>query len=118
MSGTITFAKDELGKKADVYPLKFVINEAPKKDKNKNGNNSKKSDTNGFKESMAEAKCAWVAKMDPNSEEAIALYESLLEEGAVNQAAVRLARISGKFLKIFHKKLRENSRNFCEVQEL
>merc|ERR1711994_1105038 len=38
--------------------------------------------------------CAWVAKMDPNSEEAIALYDSLLEEGAVNQAAVRLARIS------------------------
>lgn len=43
---------------------------------------------------MAEAKCAWVAKMDPNTEEAIALYDSLLEEGAVNQAAVRLARIS------------------------
>merc|ERR1719273_1593562 len=69
LSGTITFAKDDLGKKADIYPLKFVLNEAPKKDKNKNGGNSKKSDTNGFKESMAEAKCAWVAKMDPNSEE-------------------------------------------------
>ena len=101
LSGTITFAKDDLGKKADIYPLKFVLNEAPKKDKNKNGgnnNNNKKNDSNnGFKESMAEAKCAWVAKMDPNTEEAIALYDSLLEEGAVNQAAVRLARISGEF---------------------
>ena len=44
---------------------------------------------------MAEQKSSWVAKMDPYSEEAVQLYESLKEEGVVNQASLRLAKISG-----------------------
>ena len=34
--------------------------------------------------------------MDPYSDEAVQLYESLKDEGVVNQSALRLARIAGK----------------------
>ena len=73
----------------------YTMGKKIKKDKNKS-NNAKKSDNPGFKESIAEQKCAWVAKMDPYSDEAVQLYESLKEEGVVNQSALRLARIAGK----------------------
>ena len=96
LSGTVTFSKDEFGKKADVYPLRYILNEAPKKDKNKS-NNNKKNENPGFKESLAEQKSSWVAKMDPYSDESVQLYESLKEEGVVNQASLRLAKISGTY---------------------
>ena len=99
LQGSMTFAKDEDGKKADVYTVKYIINEAAKKDKNK-GNTGKKADT-CFAEAMAEQKINWIGKMDPNTDEANKLFESLKKEDAANQGQLRLARISGKFSKLW-----------------
>jgi len=91
LQGTITFAKDEAGKKSDVYPIRYVLNETAKKDKNKNS--GKKADAN-FNESMAEQKINWIGKLEPNSEEALTMFEALKKDEIANQAQLRLARIS------------------------
>ena len=74
---------------------------------------------------MAEQKINWIGKMDPNSDEAIKMFEALKKDEVANQAQLRLARITGgeRFflpfysyphvisrisslkLKVFHKKL-------------
>jgi len=91
LQGTITYAKDEVGKKSDVYPIRYVLNETAKKDKNKNS--GKKPDAN-FNESMAEQKINWIGKLEPNSEEALTMFEALKKDEIANQAQLRLARIS------------------------
>ena len=70
------------------------MNEAAKKDKNKNSGSGKKNDTN-FNEAMTEQKINWVGKLDPNSDEAVKLFETLKKDEAANQAQLRLARIQG-----------------------
>ena len=96
--GTMTLANEELGKKADHYVIKCVLNEIAKKDKNKNGNNGKKCETPppNFAESMAEQKINWISKIDPGSDEALKLFEALKIDESASQAQLRLARISGK----------------------
>ena len=69
------------------------MNETAKKDKNKNS--GKKADAN-FNESMAEQKINWIGKLEPNSEEALTMFEALKKDEIANQAQLRLARISGK----------------------
>ena len=68
------------------------MNETAKKDKNKNS--GKKADAN-FNESMAEQKINWIGKLEPNSEEALTMFEALKKDEIANQAQLRLARISG-----------------------
>jgi len=91
LQGSITYAKDEAGKKSDVYTIRYVLNEAAKKDKNKNSSSGKKNDN--FNEAMTEQKINWVGKLDPNSEEAIKLFDTLKTDETANQAQLRLAKI-------------------------
>lgn len=93
LQGSITFAKDEAGKKSDVYTIRYVLNETAKKDKNKNSGSSKKKEEN-FNEAMAEQKINWIGKLEPNSDEALKLFEALKKDEIANQAQLRLARIS------------------------
>ena len=72
-----------------------MVNEAAKKDKNKNSSSGKKNDAN-FNESMTEQKINWVGKLDPNSDEALKLFETLKKDETANQAQLRLARIQGE----------------------
>ena len=95
LQGSMTFAKDDDGKRADAYTVKYIINESAKKDKTKN-QGSKKSD-NGFAEAMAEQKITWIGKMDPNSDESIKLFDLMKKDESANQAQLRLSRISGLF---------------------
>ena len=90
LQGSVSFAKDEFGKKADTYALKYVLNESAKKDKNKS---SSKKDVPSFAETMAEQKINWIGKM--SSEEGLKMFEELKKDEAANQAQLRLARISG-----------------------
>merc|ERR1711934_576418 len=83
--------RTKLAKKSDVYPIRYVLNETAKKDKNKNS--GKKADAN-FNESMAEQKINWIGKLEPNSEEALTMFEALKKDEIANQAQLRLARIS------------------------
>lgn len=59
--GTISFAKDELGKKADTYPFKYVIPEAPKK--SSKTSEKEKSLEEEYKEAIRDLKVSWVAKL-------------------------------------------------------
>ena len=76
--------QDEFGKKADVYTVKYVLNEASKREKNSN----RKSSSNGktpevtYKESLQEHKMTWLAKLDPLSEESRDLLEELLSDSS------------------------------------
>ena len=74
------------------------MNETAKKDKNKNS--GKKADAN-FNESMAEQKINWIGKLEPNSEEALTMFEALKKDEIANQAQLRLARISGRYIFFF-----------------
>ena len=77
LEGTVSLSKDELGKKADTFPVKFMLCEPSKRDKNSN----KKKDTTltaSYQESLFEHKANWLAKMDPVTEESKDLYQELL----------------------------------------
>ena len=98
---SITFLKtttiSEQGLEVQKYKFtchlfRYVLNETAKKDKNKNS--GKKADAN-FNESMAEQKINWIGKLEPNSEEALTMFEALKKDEIANQAQLRLARISG-----------------------
>ncbi|XP_067127626.1 tripeptidyl-peptidase 2 [Centruroides vittatus] len=62
--GTVSFPKDELGKKADSYPFKYIIPEAPKK-ASKSTPEKEKSIEEEYKEAIRDLKVSWVAKL-PN----------------------------------------------------
>ncbi|XP_050519115.1 tripeptidyl-peptidase 2 [Diabrotica virgifera virgifera] len=77
LTGTITYAKDELGKKADVYPFKYILTENnSKKSSSSNGNGSDKTKLEEFKEVMRDTKTQWLSKLDAASAEPI--YTDLL----------------------------------------
>ena len=45
---------------------------------------------------MAEQKINWIGKLEPNTEEALTMFEALKKDEIANQAQLRLARISGR----------------------
>merc|ERR1719249_352402 len=66
LQGTATFAKDEAGKKADVYQFKYILPDASKKkDKTKN----KVEDVAAYEEALRECKISWLAKLSYKSKE-------------------------------------------------
>ena len=81
LQGTMTLAKDEFGKKADVYPVKYILNEPAKREKSTAKKNaSKNSETPTLEDTIFEAKTTWLGKMDPDSDESASLYQKLLDE--------------------------------------
>merc|ERR1719362_1539691 len=78
LQGTMTLAKDEFGKKADVYPVKYILNEPAKREKSTAKKNaSKNSETPTLEDTIFEAKTTWLGKMDPDSDESANLYQKL-----------------------------------------
>ena len=65
LQGTITFCKDEIGKKVDVHPFKFMLSESAKKPANLNAKNDKEKLTKWeeYNEALRELKCNWLAKL-------------------------------------------------------
>ncbi|XP_023932445.1 tripeptidyl-peptidase 2 [Lingula anatina] len=79
LSGTISLAKDELGKKADVYPFKYTVTEVAKKNNNnKNNGKDKKEKTKEqeYAEALRDLKLSWMPKLD-NSQ---TIFEDLLQD--------------------------------------
>merc|ERR1712223_2382471 len=81
LQGTMTLAKDECGKKADVYPVKYILNEPAKREKSAGKKGSGKSgEAPSLEDNMFDAKVNWLAKMDPDANESSVLYKQLVEE--------------------------------------
>jgi hypothetical protein len=76
--------QDDLGKKADVYTVKYFLSEPSKRDKassRKSANNGKSTEAN-FKESLVEHKIGWLAKLDPAGAESSTLMAELTAESS------------------------------------
>ena len=81
LQGTMTLAKDECGKKADVYNVKYILNEPSKREKATTKKNAGKPvDTPTLEENIFETKVNWLSKMDPEGDESLQMYKQLVEE--------------------------------------
>jgi len=78
LAGTATFAKDEMGKKVDVYPFKYILPEgSKKKDKSKDKEGKKKAeDAAAYEEALRDCKISWLAKLGDKD-----LYTELVDSG-------------------------------------
>ncbi|GJQ85876.1 hypothetical protein Trydic_g15333 [Trypoxylus dichotomus] len=78
LTGYVTYAKDELGKRADFYPVKYILCESGKK---YSGNKvvKDKSKFEEFKDTLKELKIQWVSKLEPQTT-TDELYNDLLKE--------------------------------------
>jgi len=89
LQGTVTFAKDEAGKKVDVYPFKYILPDAgKKKDKSGKDKDKKKDDAEAYKEALRDCKITWLAKLGDK-----ALYQELVKEN-VNMTGVNVAMMN------------------------
>merc|ERR1712106_1179547 len=71
LQGTATFAKDEAGKKADVYSFKYILPEGgKKKDKGGKEKEKKKEDNAAYEEAIRDCKISWLAKLGFQTKEA------------------------------------------------
>lgn len=61
LTGYITYAKDELGKKNDMYPVKFIMYENPKK--NNKSTDKEKSKYEEYREALRDFKANWLSKI-------------------------------------------------------
>lgn len=77
LTGSITYAKDELGKKAENYPVKYILCETGKKTNSKQDKDKTKMDE--YKDALKDLRVQWIAKFDsgPVTDE---LYTDLLKE--------------------------------------
>ena len=77
LQGSATFAKDECGKKVDVYNFKYILPDAgKKKDKSSKDKDKKKEDEEAFKEALRECKITWLSKLGDKT-----LHQELVNEG-------------------------------------
>ncbi|KAK6617784.1 hypothetical protein RUM43_014012 [Polyplax serrata] len=80
LSGTITYTKDEIGKKADIYPFKYVLPEQCKKSSTSSEDNKEqekdRTKYQEYKDSLKDLKISWLGKVEwgPEAQE---LYEEL-----------------------------------------
>lgn len=80
MTGSITYAKDDLGKKVDSYNFKYILLDSNSKKSTGNNisSNSEKSKLDEFNEGIRDLKVQLLGKMD--NETAEKLYEKLQQE--------------------------------------
>ncbi|CAH1153592.1 unnamed protein product [Phaedon cochleariae] len=79
LSGTITYTRDENGKKADVYEIKyFLTDNITKKSPLLNGPNSDKTKLDEYNEAIRDLRTQWLPRLDLPTAETI--YEDLTKQ--------------------------------------
>ena len=76
LQGTALFASDEIGKKVDVYPFKYILPDAGKKKDKSKDKDKKKEDIEAYKEALRDCKISWLSKLGDKS-----LYDELMKAG-------------------------------------
>merc|ERR550525_2155673 len=77
LSGTATFAKEDAGKKVDVYNFKYILQEgSKKKEKEKDKGKKKAEDAAAYEEALRDCKISWLSKLGSQD-----LYSELLKAG-------------------------------------
>jgi len=97
LQGTATFAKDDLGKKVDVYDFKYILPESVKKKdkaKEKEAKKEKAENFDSFKDALKDTKIAWLAKLPSDVKSTQDLYGELCEVG-LSLPSVHAARLQG-----------------------
>ena len=80
LSGTATFAKEDAGKKVDVYNFKYILQEgSKKKEKEKDKGKKKAEDAAAYEEALRDCKISWLSKLGTQE-----LYSELLKNGGEN----------------------------------
>ncbi|CAG9136289.1 unnamed protein product [Plutella xylostella] len=77
LTGTITFTKDELGRKVDTYELVYVVPEPPKRNNNNNKEKEKGNPYEEYLNAMKDFKTNWMAKLEGDKLEQV--YEEVQE---------------------------------------
>ncbi|XP_071441524.1 tripeptidyl-peptidase 2 [Hetaerina americana] len=109
LSGAISYAKDEIGKKVDVYPFKYIIPEAPKKSASPKVDSKDKERTkwDEYCEALRDLKTTWLSKMEL-IQQSTALYEEL-KSSHPDHLAVHVARLQS--LEAEKEKLKEKKKD-------
>ncbi|KAG1676696.1 Tripeptidyl-peptidase 2 [Nymphon striatum] len=75
--GTISYSKDEYGRKGERYPFKYVLTEPVKKTKTSNNEkNKEKSKFDEYEEAIRDVSISWISKLDDAGS---VLYDQLKE---------------------------------------
>ncbi|KAG7310304.1 hypothetical protein JYU34_003059 [Plutella xylostella] len=77
LTGTITFTKDELGRKVDTYELVYVVPEPPKRNNNNNKEKEKGNPYEEYLNAMKDFKTNWMGKLEGDKLEQV--YEEVQE---------------------------------------
>ncbi|XP_078038479.1 tripeptidyl-peptidase 2-like [Augochlora pura] len=78
LQGTLTFCKDDIGKKVDCHTFKYILSEPAKKSSNTTNKTDKEKTTkwDEYNEALRDLKCNWLGKLEPG-EYANLLYGEL-----------------------------------------
>ncbi|GFY42745.1 tripeptidyl-peptidase 2 [Trichonephila inaurata madagascariensis] len=91
LSGNVTFFKDDAFKKADVYPIKYIIPEFPKKGNSKSAAEKEKTLEEEFCEEVRQMRVTWVAKLIGKASKE--LFEEILAKETENLCPILIARL-------------------------
>ena len=92
LSGTATFAKEDVGKKVDVYNFKYILPEgSKKKEKEKDKGKKKADDAVAYEEALRDCKISWLSKLGSQD-----LYSELLQAGGESSVitSIHAARLA------------------------
>ncbi|VEN44644.1 unnamed protein product [Callosobruchus maculatus] len=113
LTGTVSYAKDEFGKKADIYPIKYILMDGISTKKSSNGNTSEKSKQEEYNDALRDLKTQWLSKMEASV--ASSMYEELTTQYP-DHSVVHSAYL--QVIDPLDKKILPGSAHTCKAEDL